>query len=39
MAAATAVAQSSLNDNLSSADLIVNLVSADAFVTRVEGQQ
>jgi hypothetical protein len=39
MKAAAAVAQSSLTDNLSSFDLIVKLVSDDAFVTRVEGQQ
>jgi Protein of unknown function (DUF1592)/Protein of unknown function (DUF1595)/Protein of unknown function (DUF1588)/Protein of unknown function (DUF1587) len=37
--AAAAAAESSLKDNLSSFDLIVKLVSDDAFVTRVEGQQ
>lgn len=37
--AAAAAAESSLKDNISSFDLIVKLVSDDAFVTRVEGQQ
>jgi Protein of unknown function (DUF1592)/Protein of unknown function (DUF1595)/Protein of unknown function (DUF1588)/Protein of unknown function (DUF1587) len=39
MKAAATVAESSLDDNLSSFDLIVRLVSDDAFVTRVEDQQ
>jgi hypothetical protein len=38
LTAAANVAQSSLKDNLSSLDLVVKLVSDDAFVTRVEGQ-
>jgi hypothetical protein len=37
LAAAASVAQSSLARNISSADLIVALMTSDAFVTRVEG--
>lgn len=37
LAAAATVAQSSLAQNISSADLIVALMTNDAFVTRVEG--
>ncbi|HVT07222.1 MAG TPA: DUF1592 domain-containing protein [Polyangia bacterium] len=37
LAAAAAAAQSSLNQNISSSDLVIALVTNDAFVTRVEG--
>jgi hypothetical protein len=36
LAAAVVVAQRSLSENIASADVVVGLVTADAFVTRVE---